>query len=192
VIQEQIGNFKFLISPESFFQVNTEGARKLRAVAEDLLELTGKETVLDLYCGTGVIGLSLSALAGRVVGIESSAEAVEDAQRNMRLNRVQNADFLVGRAEERMPELLEKGFGSGTAEDAVVLDPPRAGCGQNVLRSLIQAAPSRILYISCEPSTLARDLRILRQGGYAIRAIRPLDMFPQTRHVETVVLLRRS
>jgi 23S rRNA (uracil1939-C5)-methyltransferase len=200
---ERIGGQTFQISPESFFQVNTEGARRLYAVAADFLELTGKETLLDLYCGTGAVGLSLSPLAGRVVGIESVAEAVNDAKRNARRGGVRNAEFLTGRAEEWLPKLFESGLSpdaaketakgavAGAAIDTVVLDPPRKGCAPSVLSSLIQAAPPRILYISCEPSTLARDLKILRQGGYAVRKIQPLDMFPQTFHVETVVLLAR-
>jgi 23S rRNA (uracil1939-C5)-methyltransferase len=191
VIHEQIGKFNFRVSPESFFQVNTEGARKLCAIAGDLLRLTGKETVLDLYCGAGLLGLSLSPLAERIIGIESDPAAIRDARENARLNNLRNAEFWTGPAEEWLPRLSETGFGCKSI-DTVILDPPRRGCAPQVLSSLIQSAPARILYISCEPATLARDLRILRQGGCAIRAIRPLDMFPQTFHTETLCLLERT
>jgi 23S rRNA (uracil1939-C5)-methyltransferase len=188
VIQERLGELTFRVSPQAFFQVNTEGTRVLYGIAADLLGLTGTETIVDLYCGTGAVGLSLCHGAQQLVGIENVAEAVEDADENARINGIRNARFLTGRAEDCLPALAA----GGLKADVVILDPPRKGCGPEVLAALIHTAPRRILYISCEPSTLARDLKILCAKGYGIQAIRPLDLFPQTPHVETVVLLIRA
>ena len=172
----------------SFFQINNPQAEALYRKAVEYAGLTGDETVIDAYCGIGAISLFLAEKAGHVIGIESIKEAVEDAQRNAKDNGVKNVEFMVGEAEKVMPRLV----GQGIIPDVVVVDPPRSGCDKALLDSIIEAEPSRVVYVSCNPATLARDSRILADGGYAIRQVQPVDMFPQTAHVETVVLMSRK
>ena len=185
---EKVGGLQFRVSTRSFFQVNTVQAETLYRQAESLAGLTGRETVYDLYCGTGTIGLYLAGKAGRVIGIEEVEAAVEDARLNARANGITNAQFMAGKAETLLPQLLE----SGPRPDVVVLDPPRKGCAATLLEALAQTAPARIVYISCNPATLARDLKILRERSYSVKEVQPVDMFPHTSHVECVIGMQRK
>ncbi|MDD4095242.1 MAG: class I SAM-dependent RNA methyltransferase, partial [Oscillospiraceae bacterium] len=175
-IEERIGPRRYFISPESFFQVHTAQAERLYDTVMKFFEqATSIDTVLDLYCGTGSIGLHLSARAHRIIGIESSAQAVEDARRNAQINAVPNAEFHVGLAEDYDYESLNL-----QGPLTVVLDPPRKGCSPRLLEKLVALAPDHILYVSCDPATLARDLRLLIEKGYRPEAAQPVDMFPWT------------
>ena len=159
----------------------------IRGNASEIAALTGGETVADAYCGAGTIGLSLARRARRVVGIEIVEPAVRDAKENARRNGVTNAEFYAGPCEKLLPQLASKGL----KFDAVVLDPPRKGCDEAVLRAAAQTNPARIVYVSCDPGTLARDVKQLTQHGYTLTQALAVDMFPQTPHVETVALLNR-
>ena len=187
-VVEELGELCFQISAGSFFQVNSQQAEVLFNLVRDYADLKGGETVFDLYCGSGAISLFLSGQAARVIGVESYAPAVEDAKKNARLNKINNVEFHAGRAEELMPAMLEEGL----TADLVVLDPPRKGCEEKLLAALAEMQPPRIIYVSCNPATLARDLRYLVERGYAVREVQPVDMFPHTAHVECVVLMTRS
>lgn len=184
-LRERIGHCEFSVSPRSFFQVNSEQAAVLFALVGEVAELTGNETVWDLYCGTGTLGLYLAKLACQVVGVESVPEAVADAQRNADLNQVHNARFVLGKAEKEIGGLSQATGGV----DVVLLDPPRKGCAPELLKALQQARPRRIVYVSCNSSSLARDLRVLVDGGYQLGRVVPVDLFPQTSHIEVVVVL---
>lgn len=184
-IEDTIGRLSFHISPRSFFQVNTEQAEVLYQKALSYAALTGRETVIDVYCGTGTITLFLAQRARRVIGIEIVAPAIRDAQKNARDNRVKNAEFIVGDATDVMPRL----YRDGIRPDVVVVDPPRAGCTPPVLKSITAMHPSRIVYVSCNPASLARDLAILTSLGYQTKEAQPVDMFPMTSHIETVSLI---
>ena len=186
-IRDTLGNLKFNISAQSFFQVNSEQAEKLYNKAVEFAGLTGKETVFDVYCGTGTISLYLAKHAKAVYGIEIVPPAIMDARRNAEDNHCDNATFLLGDAALKLPELLEQGI----KPDVVILDPPRAGCEERVLSSIVHVKPKRIVYVSCNPSTLARDLAYLSQHGYEVLVVQPVDMFPQTAHVECVALMSR-
>jgi len=186
-ILEQAGKLSFEISPTSFYQVNPVQMVKLYDKALEYAELTGEETVLDLYCGVGTIGLYCATHAKKVIGIESLKSAVMDANRNAVINGIVNAEFIYGRVEEELPKLLEQ----GVKADVVILDPPRAGCDQVLLDAVAEAGPSRIVYVSCDPATLARDIKILCENGYEYKEAQPVDMFPMTGHVETVILMTR-
>ncbi|MBR4670282.1 MAG: 23S rRNA (uracil(1939)-C(5))-methyltransferase RlmD [Butyrivibrio sp.] len=198
-IRDTLCGLEFEISPLSFFQVNPIQTKKLYEQAIEYADLSGKETVWDLYCGIGTITLSMAKAAGRVYGIEVIPEAIEDAKRNAERNGIGNAEFYCGKAEEVLPEFYEKkrkttvggDDGSSLHPDVIVVDPPRKGCDEKCLETMLKMAPERIVYVSCDSATLARDLRILSDGGYNIAAIRPCDMFPWTVHVETIVLLSR-
>lgn len=193
-ITETIGHMQFEISPNSFYQVNSVQMVHLYDKVAEYAALTGKETVLDLYCGVGTIGLYLANKAKKVVGIESEKSAVLDANRNAVINGIVNAEFVCGKAEEALPKLMEQKeeeFGVGHP-DVVILDPPRAGCFPNLLDAVVAAAPQRIVYVSCDPATLARDIKILCEKGYEFVEATPVDMFAQTMHVETAVLLVRK
>ncbi len=198
-IRDTLCGLEFEISPLSFFQVNPIQTKKLYEQAIEYAGLTGKETVWDLYCGIGTITLSMAKAAGRVYGIEVIPEAIEDAKRNALRNGITNAEFYCGKAEEVLPEFYDKkrsvaGSTSDGAElrpDVIVVDPPRKGCDAVCLETMLKMQPERIVYVSCDSATLARDLRILADGGYELKAVRPCDMFPWTVHVETVVLLSR-
>lgn len=189
-LTEQIGPLKFAISARSFFQVNSEQAERLYGLAADYLDLKPQGRAVDLYSGTGTIALYLASRgAGEVVGIETIPEAIRDAEANARLNGIQNTRFLVGKVEERLPKLLKE-LGN---LDGAVLDPPRKGCEPEVIQAIAQSGIPRIVYVSCNPATLARDLRgLAEQGGYRILKARPVDMFSQTAHVEIVALLARE
>lgn len=186
-LQDTIGSFIFKISPQSFFQVNNEQALILYEKALEYANLSGKETVIDAYCGIGSIAIYLANQARRVIGIEVVEEAIEDAKENAKLNHVSNTEFIVGRAEKWLPRWVEE----GDRADVILVDPPRKGCGQEVLEAIVKAKPERVVYVSCNPATLARDLKYLVANGYEIRKVQPVDLFPQTGHVECVVLMSR-
>ena len=188
VIYDEIGGIRFAISPRSFFQVNTEQTETLYRKAAQYAGLTGEETVIDVYCGIGTISLFLARLARKVYGVEIVPEAVEDARRNALLNGMRNVEFTAGRAEEVLPRWQA----AGLRADVLVVDPPRKGCDPAVLRAMLDMRPRRIVYVSCNPSTLARDLRVLEDGGYRAVEVQPVDMFPHTTHVECCVLLVRK
>ncbi len=186
-ITDRLCGLEFRISPRSFYQVNPVQTEVLYAKAREFAALTGTERVLDAYCGTGTIGLSMAASAREVVGVEVNRDAVADARENAARNGITNAVFHAGDAGQFMREAA----GAGEAFDVVVTDPPRAGCSPQFLRSLLTLAPERVVYVSCEPETLARDLYTLVKGGYRVKKIQPVDMFPFTGHVETVCLLSK-
>ncbi len=182
---EKLDGISYLVSPGSFFQINSPQAEVLFRQVEKYAALTGSETVFDLYCGTGTIALYLSRKAEKVVGIESFSPAVDDARKNARLNEITNAEFFAGPAEELFPRFLEQGY----SPDVVIVDPPRKGCTEKLLSAITGAKPRRFIYVSCNPSTLARDLRYLQEKGYTASEAQPVDMFPHTNHVETICLL---
>jgi len=188
VIHDEIGGLRFAISPRSFFQVNPEQTERLYWIALEYAGLTGNETVIDAYCGIGTITLFLARRARRVYGVEIVPEAIEDARRNARLNGIHNAEFAVGRAEIVLPRWQREGINP----DVIVVDPPRSGCAPSLIATMITLRPSRIVYVSCNPSTLARDLRLLEDGGYRTVEVQPVDMFPHSGHVECCSLLVRK
>jgi 23S rRNA (uracil1939-C5)-methyltransferase len=187
-IRERLGDLTFSISANSFFQTNTRQAEWLFGIVGDYAGLTGRETVLDLYAGTGAISLLLARQARAVYGIELVPAAIEDAARNARENGITNCTFLPGEVRHVLPDLLAR----GVRADVVVADPPRAGFHPKALRSLAQLAAQRIVYVSCNPATLARDLQTLCGAGYRLTAVQPVDMFPHTPHIEVVVRLERG
>jgi len=187
-ITDYIGDFKFNISPLSFFQVNPVQTEVLYKKALEFADLSGNETVFDAYCGTGTISLFLSQKAKKVYGVEIVPQAIEDAKKNAMENNVTNAEFLIGEAEKVIPELIRKGISA----DVVVVDPPRKGCEKSLLEAISKMEPKRIVYVSCDPATLARDLAILKELNYKTVEIQPVDMFPGTFHVESIVLLQRK
>ena len=178
----------FLLSPLSFFQVNPEQTERLYRTALDFAQLRGDETVADVYCGAGTITLMLARHVARVTGIEIVPDAIRDAKENARLNGVENAQFYCGAAESILPELVQQGL----RPDVIVLDPPRKGADEAVLRAIAVAQPARVVYISCNPATQARDARILCAMGYAAQRCQPVDMFCQTAGVENVMLFERQ
>ncbi|MEL7596842.1 MAG: 23S rRNA (uracil(1939)-C(5))-methyltransferase RlmD [Clostridiaceae bacterium] len=182
-ISDYIDEFKFNISPLSFFQVNPVQTEVLYNKALEYADLSGDEVVFDAYCGTGTISLFLSKKAKKVYGVEIVPQAIENAKINAEQNNVDNVEFQVGKSEEVIPELIK----NGVKADVVVVDPPRKGCGKVLLEAIAEMRPDRIVYVSCDPSTLARDLGILEELGYKTKEVQPVDMFPQTGHVETVV-----
>ena len=184
-ITDRLCGLEFRISPRSFYQVNPTQTEVLYGKAVAFADLSGEERVLDAYCGTGTIGLSMAASAREVVGVEVNRDAVADAKENAARNGIRNAVFHAADAGDFMREAAA----AGERFDVVVTDPPRAGCSQAFLRSLIALAPDRVVYVSCNPETLARDLYTLTKGGYKVRKIQPVDMFPYTGHVECAVLL---
>ncbi len=186
-ITEKLFDLSFRISPKSFFQVNPVQTRVLYSKVLELASLSGRERVLDAYCGTGTIGLALSKKAKEIIGVELNPSSVGDAKINAELNNIKNARFFTADAGEFMDDLaLNK-----EKVDVVITDPPRAGCSSKFLKSLVSLAPKKVVYVSCNPETLARDLYSLRKGGYKVEKIQPVDMFPFTEHVETVVLLSK-
>jgi 23S rRNA (uracil1939-C5)-methyltransferase len=186
-ISERVGGLSLEISPGSFLQVNPAQMLRLYDKALEYTGLTGAETLLDLYCGVGSIGLYCASRAKKVVGIESAKSAVLDANRNAVINGAVNAEFICGRAENELPKLTAQGL----RPDVVIIDPPRAGCEPALLDAVAAANPDRIVYISCDPATLARDIKILTAKGFRFAEAAPVDMFPHTAHVEAIVLLRR-
>lgn len=186
-IADYIGKFKFNISPLSFFQVNPIQTEVLYGKALEYAQLTGDETVFDAYCGTGSITLFLSQKAKKVYGVEIIPEAIENANINAKENNVDNVEFFVGESEVVIPDLINDGIKA----DVVVVDPPRKGCDKKLLDAISNIDAKRIVYVSCDPSTLARDLAILEENGYKTIEVQPVDMFPHTAHVECVVLMSR-
>ncbi|MBQ8278802.1 MAG: 23S rRNA (uracil(1939)-C(5))-methyltransferase RlmD [Roseburia sp.] len=189
------------ISPQSFYQVNPVQTEKLYSLALEYAGLTGKESVWDLYCGIGTISLFLAGKAGKVYGVEIVPQAIEDAKNNAKLNGITNAEFFVGKAEEVLPEFYEKNLanaGNDVANgdmlhpDVIVVDPPRKGCDEKCLETMLKMQPERIVYVSCDSATLARDLRILCDGGYELKKVRAVDQFGHTTHVECVSALTRK
>lgn len=183
-IVDRIGGLKFNISARSFFQVNTAQAEVLYRTAKDFAGLTGRETVVDAYCGTGTIGLFMADAARKILGVEIVSSAVDDAKKNARENGIRNAEFVVGDVVKILPRV-------GVGADVVVVDPPRAGCDRKVLEIFASREPERIIYVSCNPATLARDLAILAELGYRTKKIQPVDMFPFSSHVEAVALVEK-
>ena len=183
------------ISPQSFYQVNPVQTEKLYSLALDYAGLTGKETVWDLYCGIGTISLFLAQKAGKVYGVEIVPQAIEDAKNNAALNGINNAEFFVGKAEEVLPAFYEKKKDTDADmlhPDVIVVDPPRKGCDGVCLETMLKMQPERIVYVSCDSATLARDLKMLCEGGYELCKVRAVDQFGNTTHVETVVLLSKG
>lgn len=188
-IEDFIGGIKYQISPLSFFQVNPEQTEKLYGKALEYADLTGNEIVWDLYCGIGTISLFLAQKAKKVYGVEIIPAAIEDARNNARLNGIENAEFFVGKAEEVVPEKYRE---ESIRADVVVLDPPRKGCEEELLKTIVKMAPEKIVYVSCDSATLARDLKELCERGYEVVKGGTVDMFAGTGHVETVALLTRN
>lgn len=188
-ITDYIGNVKYQISPLSFYQVNPVQTEKLYRLALEYAQLKGNETVWDLYCGIGTISLFLAQRARQVYGVEIIPQAIDDARNNAKINEIKNAEFFVGKAEEVLPEQYEK---NKIYADVIVVDPPRKGCDESLLDTMVEMSPSRIVYVSCDSATLARDLKYLCERGYNIKKVRAVDQFPMTVHVETVCLLQRE
>ena len=188
-ITDKIGDISYEISPLSFFQVNPHQTWKLYSKALEYADLHGEETVWDLYCGIGTISLFLAQKAKFVRGVEIVSAAIEDARRNARLNEIDNVEFFVGKAEEVLPREYEK---NGVYADVIVVDPPRKGCDEMLLKTIMKMQPKRVVYVSCDSATLARDLRFLCDNGYELKKVCGVDQFPQTVHVETVVLLSQQ
>lgn len=187
VIEDTLCGLRFRLSPLSFYQVNRTQAERLYGLAAGYAGLTGEELLLDLYCGAGTIGLSMAGSAKRLLGVEIIPEAVENARENARLNGVENGEFFCGDAAEAAKMLAQR----GERPDVVILDPPRKGCDPELIRTVAGYAPQRIVYVSCDPATLARDLKLFAEQGYPPLEATPVDMFPATSHVETVALLSK-
>ena len=185
-IEDYIGDIKYQISPLSFFQVNPVQTRNLYGKALEYAGLTGNETVWDLYCGIGTISLFLARKAKKVYGVEIVPEAIADARNNAKINGIKNAEFYVGKAEEVLPEKYRT---EGIKADVIVIDPPRKGCDEALLDTIVKMQPQRVVYVSCDSATLARDLKYMKERGYEVEKGEAVDMFPMTVHVETVVLL---
>ena len=195
-ITDYIGNVKYQISPLSFYQVNPVQTEKLYGLALEYADLKGDETVWDLYCGIGTISLFLAQKAKQGYGVEIVPQAIDDAKENAKINAIDNAEFFVGKAEEVLPEYYaeyEREHNGETAHaDVIVVDPPRKGCDETLLETIVKMQPEKVVYVSCDSATLARDLKYLCANGYEIRMCRGVDQFPQSVHVETVVLLSQQ
>ena len=187
-IEDQIGGLTFSISPRSFYQVNPVQTERIYAQALEYAGLTGRETVWDLYCGIGTISLFLAREAKDVYGVEIVPEAIDDAKKNAERNGISNAHFYVGKAEEVLPQKYEA---EGISADVIVVDPPRKGCDEACLSTMVLMRPERIVYVSCDSATLARDLKYLAGNGYEVVKGRAIDNFPGGVHVETVCLMSR-
>lgn len=188
-ITDYIGDIKFEISPLSFFQVNPMQTKVLYEKALEYAKLSGDEVVWDAYCGIGTISLFLAQKAKKVYGVEIVEAAIEDARRNAKINNIENVEFFVGKAEEVIPALYEE---KGIKADVIVVDPPRKGCDEALLETMAKMQPKRIVYVSCDPGTLARDLKILSEKGYKVEEAQPVDMFAHSVHVECVVMMTRN
>ena len=186
-ITDYIGSIKYQISPLSFYQVNPVQTRKLYETALEYADLKGNETVWDLYCGIGTISLFLAQKAGKVYGVEIVPEAIADAKVNAKLNGIINAEFFVGKAEEVLPEKYKN---EGIHADVIVVDPPRKGCDPAALETMVKMQPERIVYVSCDSATLARDVKWLGEHGYEVKKVKACDMFPSTVHVECVIMMQ--
>jgi 23S rRNA (uracil1939-C5)-methyltransferase len=187
-LREELGDLKLEMSHGAFFQTNTEMAERLYAVAAEFAGLSGRERVFDLFCGIGTIGLTMAAQAGEVWGLEIVPEAIDDAVRNARRNKIGNAHFMAGNARTGVRPLVEK----AGKPDVVVVDPPRAGLSQKIVRRVIECEAEKIVYVSCNPTTLAPNAAQLGEAGYKLARVRPVDMFPQTPHIECVALFERQ
>ena len=187
-ITDTLCGLSFRISPRSFYQVNSIQTEKLYALAKEYAGLTGNERVIDAYCGTGTIGMTMADSAKEIIGVEINSDAVSDAKENAKQNGIKNIKFYNADAGDFMRSMAEK----GEKADVVITDPPRAGCSIQFLRSLISLSPKRIVYISCNPETLARDLNTLVKNGYRVKKMQGVDMFPHTNHVETIVCLNKQ
>lgn len=187
-INDYIGDLVFEISPLSFFQVNPSQTEVLYNKALEYADLKENDTVFDIYCGIGTISLFLAQKAKKVYGVEIVGDAIKDAKINAKLNKLENTEFFVGKAEEVVPKLYKE----GKTANVVVVDPPRKGCEESVLDTIVSMEPDKVVYVSCNPSTLARDLAYLDERGYKCKEIQPVDMFPHTMHVESVALLYRD
>lgn len=187
-IDDKIGDLTFEISPLSFYQVNPFQTEVIYKKAIEYADLKGNETVCDLYCGIGTIALFAAKKAKKVIGVEVVTEAIESAKKNAQRNQIDNAEFYEGEVEKVVPQLYQE----GQKADVVFIDPPRKGCDEALLKTLVDMAPSRMIYVSCNPSTLARDLKYLTANGFEAIEAQPVDMFPWTEHVETVVLMSRK
>ena len=187
-ITEQLGDFSFRISPKAFYQINPIQTEVLYNTTLEFAGLTGKETVIDAYCGTGTIGIFASPKAKKVVGVELNPDAVKDARVNAKLNSAENTEFYNADAGE----FLADAASSNEKYDVVIMDPPRSGSTVKFLKSVAKLAPKTVVYVSCNPETLARDLMFLVRNGYKVKKIQPVDMFPHTNHVETVAVLSRK
>lgn len=190
-IEDYIGDIKYRISPLSFYQVNPEQTKKLYQTALEFADIKEGEVVWDLYCGIGTISLFMAREAAKVCGVEIVPQAIEDAKQNAKLNNITNAEFFVGAAEDVVPTQYKKSGGRLRA-DVVTLDPPRKGCDEKLLDTVVKMAPSRIIYVSCDPGTLARDVKVLTDKGYEVKRVRACDMFGGSFHVESVVLLSKQ
>ncbi len=188
-ITDYIGNVCYRISPLSFYQVNPVQTQKLYGTALEYAGLTGEETVWDLYCGIGTISLFLAQKAKKVYGVEIIPQAIDDARANAKLNHFENVEFFVGKAEEVLPEQYEK---NQVYADTIVVDPPRKGCDSVCLDTIVKMAPEKVVYVSCDSATLARDVKYLGERGYEVKRVKTVDMFPWSGHVETVVLLSKG
>ena len=182
-ILENIAEFKFELGPDTFFQLNPVQTEKLYEAVKKVCKLSKKETVLDLYCGVGTIGIYLSKLAKEIIGVEVNEISIENAKTNAVLNKVQNAKFFAGRVDEVLPKVIRE-----NNVDVLVCDPPRTGLEEYVCKTILKSGINRVVYVSCNPSTLAKDLALLSEK-YTVKSIQPVDMFPQTSHVESVTLL---
>lgn len=187
VIKEQLCGYTFTISPKSFYQINPIQTEVLYNKAMQFADIKKDDVVIDAYCGTGTIGIIASKFAGQVIGVELNKDAVRDARKNARINNVVNIDFVCDDAGRYMVNLAEEGLKA----DVVIMDPPRAGSDVKFLKSLVTLSPRKVVYISCNPETLARDLMYLSKNKYKVRKIQPVDMFPHTEHIECVVLLTK-
>lgn len=186
-IEEELLDCRFRISARSFFQINPYATQILYSTAIDYAQLTGSETVIDLYCGTGTIGILASRHAKKVYGIEVVADAIKDAKVNAELNDVHNIDFFTADAKDGARKLIQ----NNVKADVVIVDPPRKGCSRETLEAINTIAPKRLVYVSCDPATLARDCAILNEMNYEVQKVQPVDMFPGTLHIETIVLLQK-
>jgi 23S rRNA (uracil1939-C5)-methyltransferase len=187
-LREELCGLELEMSHGAFFQTNTEMAERLYGVAADLSGLSGRERVFDLFCGIGTIGLTMAREAGEVWGLEIVPEAIADAERNAAANGIENAHFIAANARTGVRPLLEK----AGKPDVVVVDPPRAGLSQKIVRRVIECEAQKIVYVSCNPTTLAPNAAQLGEAGYRLRRVRPVDMFPQTPHIECVALFERA
>lgn len=186
-IEDTVGELKFNISPKSFFQVNSVQTEKLYGKVKEYLNLNGDEVLIDLYCGIGTIGMYLSDSCKKIIGVEFVKESIEDGKKNLILNNINNMEFIEGLAEDILPKLVEENI----KIDALVVDPPRKGLDEKVVEAILKLKPKKLVYVSCDPATLARDLKILKDN-YNIKEVQPVDMFPMGVHVESLTLLMRD
>lgn len=187
-IIDYIGDYKFSISPNSFFQTNRLQALVLYDKAKEYLNLKSDDIIFDLYSGIGSISIYIAKEVKRVIGVEIAEESIKDARRNAKLNKINNVEFITGKAEESLPFLIDRGING----NKIIVDPPRKGCDKKLLDAIININPEKIVYVSCNPTTLARDLKILVEGGYVVKEVQPVDMFPHTAHIESVTLLEKK